>query len=76
MKLITEHDHIGAGVSAAICLSGDTIQCTPRKGFVSYMYSYPVYIPLPAYTVEDIRSVPSPPVFSTATAHHWLRLTT
>lgn len=39
----------------AMVLSGDTIQCTKRQGYVSYMYSYPVYIPLPASTVAAIR---------------------
>jgi hypothetical protein len=39
----------------AVALTGDTIQVTRRKGFVSYMYSYPVYIPLPASEVEKIR---------------------
>jgi hypothetical protein len=39
----------------AVALSGDTIQCTKRKNFVSYMYSYPTYIPLPASEVQRIR---------------------
>ncbi len=35
--------------------AGDTIQATPGEGWVSFMYSYPMMIPLPAGQVARIR---------------------
>ncbi len=35
-------------------LVGDTLQVTPDPGWLSFMYSYPNSIPLPASTVEDV----------------------
>ena len=35
--------------------TGDTIQVIPDKGWVSFMYSYPNLIPLPAGQVARIR---------------------
>ena len=43
----------GAGGRGAL-LSGDVIQVVPDRKHVSFMYSYPNYIPLPAVAVERI----------------------
>ncbi|MBB3454214.1 glyoxylase-like metal-dependent hydrolase (beta-lactamase superfamily II) [Rhizobium sp. BK313] len=39
-----------------VLLTGDTIQVVPGKGWVSFMYSYPNLIPLPAREVRRIAS--------------------
>ncbi|HKA11900.1 MAG TPA: MBL fold metallo-hydrolase [Candidatus Dormibacteraeota bacterium] len=43
----------GAGGAGAI-LSGDVLQVVPDRRFVSFMYSYPNLIPLPAHVVARI----------------------
>jgi len=43
----------GAGGSGAI-LAGDVLQVVPDRRFVSFMYSYPNLIPLPAHVVARI----------------------
>ena len=43
----------GAGGKGAL-LSGDIIQVVPDRKHVSFMYSYPNYIPLPASAIEGI----------------------
>jgi hypothetical protein len=43
----------GAGGRGAL-LSGDVIQVVPDRKHVSFMYSYPNYIPLPASAIERI----------------------
>jgi glyoxylase-like metal-dependent hydrolase (beta-lactamase superfamily II) len=43
----------GAGGKGAL-LSGDILQVVPDRKHVSFMYSYPNYIPLPASAVERI----------------------
>ncbi|KAK9835402.1 hypothetical protein WJX81_007208 [Elliptochloris bilobata] len=45
----------GADRRGILC-TGDTIQAVPRAGYVSFMYSYPNLLPLPADEVERIRS--------------------
>jgi glyoxylase-like metal-dependent hydrolase (beta-lactamase superfamily II) len=47
------HWPAGAGGRGAL-LTGDTIQAVPDRQAVSFMYSYPNYIPLPAQTVQRI----------------------
>lgn len=47
------HWPAGAGGSGAL-LSGDIIQVVPDRRWVSFMYSYPNYIPLSAQAVEQI----------------------
>jgi hypothetical protein len=41
-------------------LSGDTIQVVPDRRFVSFMWSYPNYIPLDARTVQRIVAAVEP----------------
>lgn len=48
--------HNGAGA----VLSGDTLQVVMDRRYVSFMYSYPNLIPLPAATVEDIAATMRP----------------
>jgi glyoxylase-like metal-dependent hydrolase (beta-lactamase superfamily II) len=43
----------GAGGRGAL-LAGDIIQVVPDRKHVSFMYSYPNYVPLPASTVEQV----------------------
>ena len=43
----------GAGGKGAL-LTGDIIQAIPDRKHVSFMYSYPNYIPLPASAIERI----------------------
>jgi hypothetical protein len=43
----------GAGGRGAL-LAGDIIQVVPDRKHVSFMYSYPNYIPLPASAIERI----------------------
>jgi glyoxylase-like metal-dependent hydrolase (beta-lactamase superfamily II) len=47
-------------------LTGDTIQVVPDRRWVSFMYSYPNYIPLPADSVCDASLGPSSPSRSIA----------
>ena len=49
----------GAGGRGAL-LSGDIIQVVPDRKHVSFMYSYPNYIPLPTRTVERIAKAVEP----------------
>jgi len=44
-------------------LSGDTIQVVPDRRFVSFMYSYPAYIPLNAPAIERITRAVEPFAF-------------
>ncbi|MBO2915662.1 MBL fold metallo-hydrolase, partial [Enterobacter sichuanensis] len=37
-----------------VLLAGDILQVTPGKDAVSFMWSYPNYLPLPARTVESV----------------------
>ncbi|MBV9122136.1 MAG: MBL fold metallo-hydrolase, partial [Planctomycetes bacterium] len=47
--------HWAAGADGwGALLSGDILQVVPDRRFVSFMYSYPNYIPLPASTVRRI----------------------
>lgn len=47
------HWPAGAGGRGAL-LTGDTIQCVPDRGAVSFMYSYPNYIPLAPAAVRRV----------------------
>ena len=47
--------HCPAGASGAgVLLTGDIIQVVPDRRYVSFMYSYPNLIPLPASKVRHI----------------------
>ena len=48
--------HAGAAGNGAL-LSGDIVQVVPDRDWVSFMYSYPNLIPLPAREVERIRGI-------------------
>ena len=52
----------GAGGRGAL-LTGDTLQVTLDRRWVSFMYSYPNYIPLPAETVRRIAAAVEPCAF-------------
>jgi len=47
------HWPAGAGGAGAV-LSGDILQVTPDRGVVGFMYSYPNYLPLPAWEVDAV----------------------
>jgi hypothetical protein len=44
----------GGAKGRGALLSGDIIQVVPDRKHVSFMYSYPNYIPLPASAIEQI----------------------
>jgi glyoxylase-like metal-dependent hydrolase (beta-lactamase superfamily II) len=55
-------------------LSGDIIQVIPDRRFVSFMYSYPNLIPLPASKVQAIASALRPFAFETIYGAWWGRV--
>jgi glyoxylase-like metal-dependent hydrolase (beta-lactamase superfamily II) len=52
-------------------LSGDTVQVIPDRRFVSFMYSYPNLIPLPASRVQRIAAALEPFEFETIHGAWW-----
>ncbi len=56
------HWPAGAGGKGAL-LTGDTIQVTPDRRFVSFMYSYPNYVPLNAAAIRRITDAVEPFAF-------------
>ena len=54
-------------------LAGDIVQVIPDRGFVSFMYSYPNLIPLPASTVQRIAAALEPFPFDTIHGAWWDR---
>jgi hypothetical protein len=67
------HWPAGAGGRGAL-LSGDIIQVIPDSRFVSFMYSYPNFIPLPAATVERIAAAIEPYDFDRIYGAWWPRV--
>jgi hypothetical protein len=59
-----------AGGRSAL-LSGDIIQVVPERKHVSFMYSYPNYIPLPASAIERIVSAVEPYQFDRIYGAFW-----
>lgn len=60
----------GAGGAGAI-LSGDILQVVQDRRWVSFMYSYPNLIPLPAATVEGIAAAVEPFAFERIYGAWW-----
>lgn len=60
----------GAGGKGAL-LSGDIIQVVPDRKNVSFMYSYPNYIPLPASSVTKIVQAVEPFAFDRVYGAFW-----
>src|SRR3954453_17523142 len=52
-------------------LSGDIVQVIPDRGWVSFMYSYPHLIPLPAETVLGMAETLKPYAFETIQGAWW-----
>lgn len=52
----------GAGGAGAL-LSGDILQVVPDRSVVGFMYSYPSYLPLPAWEVEAVAAAVEPLAF-------------
>jgi hypothetical protein len=52
-------------------LSGDIVQVIPDRGWVSFMYSYPNLIPLPAQTVLGMAEKLKPYAFQTIQGAWW-----
>jgi hypothetical protein len=67
------HWPAGAG-GKGVLLSGDIIQLIPDRRFVSFMYSYPNLIPLPAATVERIAAAVAPYPFDRIYGAWWPRV--
>jgi hypothetical protein len=57
-------------------LSGDVIQVVPDRGWVSFMYSYPNLIPLPAREVERVTRAVEPYAFDLIYGAWWDRVIT
>ena len=57
--------------SAGILLTGDIIQVVADRRWVSFMYSYPNYIPLPATQVKHILSTVEPYAFDRIYGAFW-----
>jgi glyoxylase-like metal-dependent hydrolase (beta-lactamase superfamily II) len=55
-------------------LSGDVVQVVPDRRYVSFMYSYPNLIPLPAATVERIAAALEPFPFDAIYGAWWDRV--
>jgi hypothetical protein len=60
----------GAGGRGAL-LSGDIIQVVPDRKHVSFMYSYPNYIPLPASAIERIVRAVEPFEYDRVYGAYW-----
>ncbi len=56
------HWAAGAGGGGAL-LSGDVVQVVPDQGWVSFMYSYPNFVPLPPAAVERVVAALEPFAF-------------
>jgi glyoxylase-like metal-dependent hydrolase (beta-lactamase superfamily II) len=63
----------GAG-GRGVLLSGDIVQVIPDRSHVSFMYSYPNLIPLPASSVEAIARVLEPYGFEVLYGAWWGRV--
>jgi len=61
----------GGAEGRGALLSGDIIQVVPDRKHVSFMYSYPNYIPLPASTVERIVKAIEPFSFDRVYGAFW-----
>lgn len=55
----------------SVLLSGDIVQVVPDRGWVSFMYSYPNYIPLPASVVRRITTQLEPLSFDRIYGAFW-----
>jgi glyoxylase-like metal-dependent hydrolase (beta-lactamase superfamily II) len=53
----------GGAEGRGVLLAGDILQVVPDRRFVSFMYSYPNYIPLPAATVRRMVETLEPYAF-------------
>src|SRR6185369_4480154 len=61
----------GGAEGRGALLSGDIIQVVPDRKHVSFMYSYPNYIPLPAQAVERIVQAVEPFSFERIYGAFW-----
>jgi hypothetical protein len=59
---------------AGVLLSGDIVQVIPDRSHVSFMYSYPNLIPLPAAQVQSIVEALEPYEFDTLYGAWWGRI--
>ncbi|MCA1666621.1 MAG: MBL fold metallo-hydrolase, partial [Thermomicrobia bacterium] len=69
--------HWAAGAEGrGALLTGDTIQVVSDRRFVTFMYSYPNSIPLPAATIRRIVAAVEPFPFETLYGGWWDRIVT
>jgi glyoxylase-like metal-dependent hydrolase (beta-lactamase superfamily II) len=61
----------GGGGGRGSLLTGDIIQVVPDRKHVSFMYSYPNYIPLPASAIERIMTAVEPLEFDRVYGAFW-----
>ena len=64
----------GGAEGRGALLSGDILQVVPDRRYVSFMYSYPNLIPLPAPAVRHIESVVAPYAFDRVYGAWWDRV--
>jgi hypothetical protein len=64
----------GGADGRGVLLSGDIVQVIPDRGHVSFMYSYPNLIPLPASSVEAIARALDPFEFEVLYGAWWGRV--
>jgi hypothetical protein len=65
----------GAGGKGIVC-SGDVLSVTPDRKWLSFMRSYPNFIPLPAKDVEHIGRAMAPFEYDTIYGHYFDRVIT
>jgi hypothetical protein len=69
--------HWAAGAAGrGALLTGDTITVVPDRRYVSFLYSYPNLIPLPAATIRRIVGAVEPFAFDTLYGGWWDRIVT
>jgi hypothetical protein len=61
----------GSDIDSGVLLAGDIIQVVPDRKHVSFMYSYPNYIPLPASRIERIVAAVEPFDFDRVYGAFW-----
>jgi hypothetical protein len=63
----------GAGGRGAL-FTGDVMQVTQDRAYLSFMYSYPNFIPLNAKTVLEIGAIMEPLAFDAVYGAFWRRV--
>jgi hypothetical protein len=65
---------LGGAAGRGALLTGDILQVVPDRKHVSFMYSYPNYIPLPASAVERVARAVEPFEYDRVYGAFWDRV--